>query len=283
MNWIERWQALSARIVGLMEAGNFLIQAYAVENQNTGAVRRLLDELRQIHGELKKLYDDCNAQMPSAAAMALKMFCSEGVPPPSPSGDAVELQPLAVLHAFRGRFNYLIRDSEIEARNATELAFEHLQRLIAVDDRVRSCWKGAFDAGEIACEKLGSVHLLAHRIWAFKVKGSHAETDLVYGDTSGQSHLHVHRVARAMVLTEWKVVRDEKKTEQKASEARREAKEYSAGILGDLELKQTRYIVLVALRQRTAPSDVEEHGVCYRHIWLAVDPETPSKIARVKE
>jgi hypothetical protein len=42
MNWIERWQEISARIVGLMEASNFLIETYKIENQNTGAVRRLI-------------------------------------------------------------------------------------------------------------------------------------------------------------------------------------------------------------------------------------------------
>jgi hypothetical protein len=38
VNWLGRWQAISARIVGLMEAANFLIQTYAIQNQNTGAV-----------------------------------------------------------------------------------------------------------------------------------------------------------------------------------------------------------------------------------------------------
>jgi hypothetical protein len=40
----------------------------------------------------------------------------------------------AQLQVFRARFEYLIRDREIEGRNLTESAFEHPQRLIAVDE-----------------------------------------------------------------------------------------------------------------------------------------------------
>ena len=40
----------------------------------------------------------------------------------------------AQLQVFRARFEYLIRDREIEGRNLTEPAFEYLQRLIAVDE-----------------------------------------------------------------------------------------------------------------------------------------------------
>ena len=183
---------------------------------------------------------------------------------------------------FRARFEYLIRDSEIEACNITELAFHHLRRLIAVDSDEQKKWMIAFGVGETACEKLGAVHLLAHRIWAFKVKGSHAETDLVFGETENLEPTQIRRIVRAMVLTEWKVVRDPAQTERKAAEARKETDEYQAGVLGDLELKRTRYIVLVGERRLRPPADVEQNGVVYRHIWIPVDPERPSKAARRK-
>src|SRR5262249_43260521 len=141
------------------------------------------------------------------------------------------------------------------------LAFHHLQRLIAVDGEVRKKWKKAFADGETSCEKLGAVHLLAHGIWAFKVRGSYAETDLVYGETEGLSKNLIGRVARAMVLTEWKVVRDPKEVERKAAEARTETDDYEAGVLGDLELKRTRYIVLVGQRQNPPPADIEQGAV----------------------
>jgi hypothetical protein len=282
VNWIERWQAISARIAGLIESGELLVRLYALQQANTGMVRRIMQELAQTHQELVLLLEDCESDMPPLAATALREYCRDPISPDAgSSGDAVELQPLVKLQLLRTRFNYLIRDSEIESRNATELAFEHLQRLIAVDLQVREKWIAAFKAGETSCEKLGSVHLLAHGIWAFKVKGGRAETDLVYGEAEPRLTSDARRrVARAMVLTEWKIVRDAERAGVKAREAREEAKEYTVGILGDLELKRTRYVVLVACRQQQLLSDVYENGVCYRHILLAVDPEVPSKSAR---
>jgi hypothetical protein len=36
---------------------------------------------------------------------------------------------------IRAHFEYLIHDTEIEGRNATELALEHLRRLIVVNEK----------------------------------------------------------------------------------------------------------------------------------------------------
>jgi hypothetical protein len=280
MNWIERWRAISARIIGLIEATNFLLRTYRIENQNTGEVGRLLGELREIQEELIKLRDEYDTQMPPLAVAALSHFCSKRSSDSSPSGSTTELQLLAGVQVFRAKFDYLIRDSEIEVRNATELAFHHLQRLIVVDEDTRKKWKRAYAEGETSCEKLGAVHLLAHGIWAFKVRGGQAETDLVYGETGGMTAGQIGRSARAMVLTEWKIVRNAKDAQKKAAEARRETDEYEAGVLGDLELKRTRYIILVGDRQNRTPSDLEQHGVLYRHIWIPVEPESPSRAAR---
>jgi hypothetical protein len=280
VNWIGRWRAISARIVGLVEATNFLLRTYRIQNQNTGEVGRLLRELKQIQEELKTLHQDCHGQIPPLAAASLKEYCGEPIATSSASGDATELQLLARIQVFRAKFDYLIRDSEIEARSITELAFHHLRRLIAVDADVREKWKLAYSNGEISCERLGAVHLLAHGIWAFKARGGHAETDLVYGEVDGLSRTQIERVARVVVLTEWKVVRDPKDINKKAGEARRETDEYEAGVLGDLELKRTRYIILIGQRQNRPPEDVEQRGILYRHIWIPVEPESPSMAAR---
>jgi len=280
MNWIERWRAIAARISGLMEATKFQLQAYQVQNHNTGMLRALIHDLRQIHEELKILHEDCHSQMPPLAATALQEFCNKPIPDPTPTGEAVDFQLLIPTAIFLSRFNYLIQDMEIEGRTATELAFEHLRRLIAIDKDVRAKWSDAFQQGETACEKMGAVHLLAHGIWAFKVRNGRAETDLVYGETEGSPNSVIRRTARALVLTEWKLVRDPRGADSKGAEARRQASEYSGGVLGDLELKRTRFIVLVGQHEQTPPDDREEGGVNYRHIWLSVDPKTPSVSAR---
>ena len=45
-------------------------------------------------------------------------------------------------------FEYLIRDRELEARTLTELAFEHLGRLLVVDEDTKAKWSKAFDSHE---------------------------------------------------------------------------------------------------------------------------------------
>ena len=192
----------------------------------------------------------------------------------------MQLQSLSPLFVFRARFSYLIRDSEAEARNATELAFEHLNRLIAVSPEVRAAWKAAFGENEVACEKLGSVHLLSHGIWAFKVQGGGAATDLVYNEPLVPSNATLRRSSKAIVLTEWKRVGSKSEIARTAEQARTQANDYSSGVLGDLELKRTRYVVLVAEHKQQAPDDFVHGVVTYRHIWITVDPETPSVAAR---
>jgi hypothetical protein len=187
---------------------------------------------------------------------------------------------LVPLAAFRSEFDYHLRDAEVEARNAVELAFEHLRRVIAVDEAVRDEWRAAFARHETRCEQLGAVHLLSHGIWAFKVTGAGAATDLVFADPIDTREAIVKRTARALVLTEWKLVRGPDQATARASEAREQAALYSAGILGGPELKQTRYVVLVSDKDVTPPADVAVGSVTYRHVVIPVSAEAPSVVAR---
>jgi hypothetical protein len=280
MNWIERWRALSERIAGLLDAGKFLMQA-AKANVDDGRARQLLSELRSVHTELRRIHTDYKQDMPVLAAEWIDTYIKDNPVPDVVAGHgALALQTLAMLQVFRSKFDYLIRDTEIEGRNATELAFEHLRRLIAVDKQVRANWQSDFEADETACEKRGAVHFLSHGIWAFKVHGADSVTDLVYGEPYVPSESILRRTARAIVLTEWKLVRDPKEVLRKAEEARMQMFDYASGVLGDLELKRTRYVILVGERQQSAPDDTQEKGITYRHLWLPVNPEVPSKAAR---
>src|SRR5260370_39645264 len=111
------------------------------------------------------------------------------------------IQGVAAVLMIRVHFAYLIHDTEIEGRNATELAFEHLRRLIVVNAKVREEWAEAFKQREERSESLGAVHLLSHAIWAFKVTGSGAATDLVYREPMVQSPILI-RTEQAHVLTD---------------------------------------------------------------------------------
>jgi hypothetical protein len=151
-----------------------------------------------------------------------------------------------------------------------------------VEDDVRNKWWKAYSTRETACEKLGAVHLLAHGIWAFKVNAPGSATDLVFGDPIEGHSPVMRRAARALVLTEWKLVRNPGEIKAKAEEARGQTNFYSTGVLGDIELKGTRYIVLVCEPDLSTSDDVKSGIVTYRHIIIPIGPESPSVAARRK-
>jgi hypothetical protein len=87
----------------------------------------------------------------------------------------------------------------------------------------------------------------------------------------------VEQTAEALVLTEWKTIKGGSDPKEKASEARRQASIYASSVLGGIELKQYRYVVLVSEdRLREKIEDWPEGEIVYRHINLAVYPASPS-------
>jgi hypothetical protein len=106
---------------------------------------------------------------------------------------------------------------------------------------------------------------------------------LVFGDPIQRYTEIAGKVARALVLTEWKLVKKASDIVVKAQEGRAQAAIYSAGVLGDLELKRTRYVVLVSESEMSAPSDIVEGGVTYRHVVIATEPKRPSVTARSRK
>jgi hypothetical protein len=130
--------------------------------------KSLLPEFKEISDEISELRKTYEAELPVKAVEALKRYESHdwyGKVKNAGGSDASHaIQALAPLGAFRSEFEYLIRDTEIEARNITELAFEHLRRQIVVDDEIRTKWESALSKHETVCEKLGAVHLLGHGI-----------------------------------------------------------------------------------------------------------------------
>jgi hypothetical protein len=149
---------------------------------------------------------------------------------------------------------------------------------IVVDRDVRGKWQSAFAAGETHCEQLGALALLQHGIWAFKVSGAGERTDLVFGEALVDS-TEPARASEALVLTEWKRVTPIDSS-QKATGAVEQAELYSGGILGGFELRDRRFVILVSQKQLALPPDVGRGGRIYRHVNIAVDPDTPSVAAK---
>ena len=79
------------------------------------------------------------------------------------------------------------------------------------------------------------------------------------------------------MLTEWKKAKDEKEAGRQFEQAGTQARRYAAGALGGTELAAYRYLVLVTRTHVPLPSDIVDRNVTYRHINIAVSPETPSR------
>jgi hypothetical protein len=289
MIWLDRWRPLAARIDGLIRAGEFLALSFNVHSNDTLETFRksLAPELKAITDEIDQFGRTDGSELPPKAIEALKRYLAQDwhskVARATTGGGTIAIQVLAPLAAFRSEFEYLIRDAEVEGRSLTELAFEHLRRLLVVDEVVRKKWEKALGQHETACERLGAVHLLSHGIWAFKVVAPGAATDLVYGEPVEQCVAAARRIARAFVLTEWKVIKNPQEIDTKAEAARKQAAIYSGGVLGDVELKRTRYIVLVSRNELASPGDVADKEITYRHVVIPVKPKSPSKAARSKD
>jgi hypothetical protein len=103
---------------------------------------------------------------------------------------------------------------------------------------VSAKWKKAFNKGEVVCERLGSVHLLSHGIYVFKVDAIGARTDLVYNEPPPDTLLV--QAVEGMVLTEWKIANDAKDAIDAVRDARRQADLYGQGALAGLEWRSHR-------------------------------------------
>jgi hypothetical protein len=186
---------------------------------------------------------------------------------------------LTSLAAFQSEFNYIISDTQFIARRITERAFIHLQRCIVVDEDVRYKWTHAFNAHETKCEQLGALHLLYHGIWAFKADATGGKTDLILNEPL-PSVTVIESSADALVLTEWKRVRLRDELQDKIQEAQRQAEIYNSDVLGGVEIRNYRYLVMVSEKRMEMPDDSIKGGAKYRHINIAVNPGNPSEEAK---
>ncbi len=83
-----------------------------------------------------------------------------------------------------------------------------------------------------------------------------------------------------MALTEWKLARSESEVLRKFQEGKKQACLYSAGVLGGVELTDTRYIVVVSQDMASGNDDVDEKAITYKYVNIAVHPTVPSAAAR---
>lgn len=285
MNWRSEWSGLSARIRGAVEAAEVYFRARGGRSSDEYSTIKhcLLPQTADIYTAVERFARAHHDTFPPSAAECITrflrtrtdVFTASNVLPDS----AIQFRVTA-LAAFRTEFDHHIADSAVFARRLSDRAFVHLQRSIVVDDDERARWIAAFKKGEPACEKIGSIRLLAHGIWAFKVDAVGERTDLVFQEPLSNA-ADVQRSADALVLTEWKLCSRQSDLAGKLLEARVQAQRYRAGALAGIELTSYRYLVMVSSRNLVLPNDELVDGVSYRHVNIAVDPSSPSTDSRL--
>jgi hypothetical protein len=281
LSYLTAWQPLAARIRGLERAANVHARFLVVRGTSPyGADKTLQLHCEGIRAAVVEFQQTYGQVLPVAANAAIDRFMEDTGKQivDNRAGDDLLIRTIIVkIVAFEAEITYCLHSPTEALRSASELAFLHLQNLIVVDGECRDKWQNAFAAGETNCERLGAVHLLWHGIWAFKADGSGGRTDLVYreGLRTGSIPTTV-----GMVLTEWKVVAGSGNVDLQYEHARSQAASYASGALAGVELASHRYLIAVSQKQLAPPSDVVSGGVTYRHINIAVDPDTPSLAAK---
>lgn len=283
MTYLDQWTALAGRIRGLMQAGQLHAHFLTVRKSDSyGRGRHLRGQCASVIDALEAFLARYQASLPPTAAAALDIFIKKNASLVRSQIDQSDLSEesvwaaLVLLAALETEISFILSDVQQFVRSRSERAFAHLQRAIVADPEIRSKWQKAFAEGEIACEKLGALHLLLHGIWAFKVNTAGERTDLVFEEpvTIGGAE---PQYADGLVLTEWKITKDRGDPTEHFRAARSQVRRYAQGSLAGNELTTYRYAIVVSTNHLNTPGDLAENGVVYRHINIAVDPKSPSQ------
>ena len=283
--YTEAWRAIADRIRGLAEAAE-LHKNYPQDS--FGRAKGLRVQVEGVLSNIASFRDRFRETLPPEASPAVDDLLKQigdliamatGGQSGPPLRDEAVFSAVFHLCTFASEMAAILADVQLPLRALSERAFQHLQRLIVVDDEVRRKWRAAFAKGEVECEKLGAIHLLGHGIWAFKIDASGGRTDLVYQEPAGNL-IKEQQYTEGFVLTEWKIAKSAAEAERKSREACEQTKRYKSGVLGGTELIGYRYIVVVSEKEVELPETFTEDGVEYRHVNIVVNPSTPSEAAR---
>jgi len=287
MSWHREWIAIERSVTDFSEiCSDFVSALNANSSDSLGTMKNvILPMAEEIADRITVLGERYKTQLPNNVLELISKL--DSVHFDSGYASNTLKNPTAIAHfssrfqKFCSDFNYLTSDLEGTVVRLTARSFIHLQRSIIADESIQEKWKIAISKNEMACEKLGAVHLLQHGIWSFKVDGIGERTDLVLGEPITDRELNdVYLSAEGLVLTEWKIA-NQLNYLKKYQEAQKQAERYTRGSLASIELKSYRYLVIVSNELLSElPNDIEKEGVIYKHINIAVSPSTPSIYAR---
>ncbi|MFC5862083.1 hypothetical protein ACFPT7_07245 [Acidicapsa dinghuensis] len=282
--WITEWQAISARITGLVGAGTFFLQTrenddYSVSEDLIQNATRTAKDVVVFRDRYAKVFRpqafQCIENFVRAYDGRFYILPTQKVSP-KPNGFSGVTVAITTLESFRIEFDHLIADVDELTRSLAVRSFLHLQRSIVADDAVRERWTAAYKAGETACEKLGACQLLLHGIWAFKAVGTGEQTDLVVNEPMIVND-DIRRSSHGLVLTEWKIVRSQEQLRSQCEAAFKQARSYTGGILAGFPVASTRYLVMVSEDVLHMQESIVDGEIIYEYRNVAVNPKTPSK------
>lgn len=270
-----------------MAAGQMRANHLAVIRRETGVGRKyLIDQVKSVAKQISNFGMLYSGVLPAGAISAITSL-NDKLPPDrykdaslDSAGDIL-WSDLVILCAFEAEMSYLLADPEARVRLLTERAIIHLRRLISADPSVAAKWQEAFEAGEVACEKLGAIHLLWHGIYSFKANAPHGRTDLLLQETFGGIDREA-QFAEGSILTEWKIARNMVEAAKRYKEAQIQLAQYSDGLLAGQTLASCRYAIVISQKWCNPPEDAMENGITYRNVNIPVAPDVPSR-TRVTE
>lgn len=281
------WKNISIRINALLSASNTLFNALKIENTDNNANSHLYKEFVKVYEEIQKFISNFKESLPEHIANTLNNFIKYNhekfefnLSPSMRKANLNEVKPIIILLAsLEAEVSFFINDTQAHIIKSVEVAFAHLQRLLIVDKTYQAKWQECRNEPEF--EKLGGVHLLLHKIWAFKVDGGNERTDLALSTPIQESDPLLNSVD-GLVLTEWKK-HDLKKHKNDYSalitEAKKQALLYTFGSLYALELSNYCYLVIVSEKSLNIPLEActfSENNIKFRVINIAYNPNIPS-------
>jgi hypothetical protein len=247
--WQTEWRRIGDRIAGLQTTASLMLDILLLPERHGIKHKDMWDRLKptlvEVCTALESFHASYRDALPPQAEIRLRRALDQIA---QVGGNFSSWENVALvtplLASLRAEVSASLVDPETEGRQRTERAFEHLSRSIVVDNGLSERWKVAYgtkggaapssatqtrprQANEIACERLGAVHLLLHGIWAFKSDAPGERTDLVL-----QEKLAITRkveAAEALVLTEWKVAKKSSDVENFANAGKHQVALYGGG------------------------------------------------------
>ncbi|AUH72631.1 hypothetical protein [Legionella sainthelensi] len=271
----KQWETLSTKLAGLINAVTLFYQI--PQKDHLGTAKLLKKEIKENIELIIKFQESANTPYLSELIDSFSKEISASLDSAS-RGEQLDQQNIKLiiqLTLLKNNIDYFLKDSQRYIRKTVEVAFQHLQRSLIADQSLRDVWKK--DKKEVHFEKLGSTHLLLHKIWAFKVDSAGERTDLVLSEKIDKDS-PLYDCVDGLVLTEWKYVKDQTQMENLIEQAKTQAKLYSGGALNSIELSNYYYLVMVSedLIFSTPRTMEDESGIIFRIINIAFSPSTPS-------